>query len=680
MLAIPRASRLWCGNPRNRRDAAFLVEIQVCRMDGKSMLPRLSFVLVAGALVTFTAVSYGQNVHQPPTPQHRTYAAQIGWQPSANLIGKALAGAYAPAREKSAGSAGDTSFQSWLLLYRWCELLSRNEKDELARYLGRFLITDQAGRLTLLPSGYPMPDGAHILSRTEVEKHLANPESRTALLKGHVPADYSPGTGLVADSLNPKFLAAMAQDEAFLRTFFANLSDDDFAPEVLHILQAIWQAAPDRWADYRNLAIAIAIVRDQPGPSWWPHTQVPQANVPLASNLGPVDEFQFWVSSNEQQKLYTDLRKLDPEELKFVVDAPVAQSELVWAQKFTHFPRADYGRAFSSIRYREDRLNSGTLVWNEGPYTLAAIQQKGGICVDQAYFAMLSGKAHGLPTLYFSGQGTDGGHAWLGYLQGEHRWDMNCGRYLNQNFATGEALDPQNWLPITDHELASLAASFRRMPEYVCSEADLAMAELFREAGDPKNELAAIDSAIADSPSNDTAWASKGEYLDRVAAPIATKQAFHTAAIKQFSKNPDLQASHQKALAELARAAGDTAGAQSLESSIINQTRRNRSDLAVDTGAGQLSQMVQAGKFDDAMRTYRSLLGGIGRTSGGSFFYQIVQPFTEALVQAGNIPAAKRAVELARTAMRPAPDSIIFQDFNALEKSLSSPQAGAVGK
>lgn len=644
------------------------------------MLPRLSILLVAGALIASAAVSRGQNVHLPPTPQHRAYAAKVGWQPAADLIGKALAGAYSPGRPGAAGSAGDASFQSWLLLYRWCELLARKEEDELARYLARFLVTDQAGRLTLLPSGYPMPDGAQPVSRTEMEMHLANPETCAALLKGHVPADYTPGTGMIADSLNPEFLAAMAQDEAFLRIFFANLSDDDFTPEVLHILQTIWKTAPDRWADYRNLAVALAIVRDQPAPTWWPHTQVPHANVPLASNLTPTDEFQFWVSSNEQQKLYTDLRKLDPEELKFVVDAPIAESELIWAQKFTHFPRADYGRAFSSIRYRDDRLSSGALDWNEGPYTLAAIQQKGGICVDQAYFAMLSGKAHGLPTLFFSGQGTDGGHAWLGYLQSEHRWDMNCGRYQNQNYATGEALDPQNWLPITDHELASLAASFRRTPDYACSEADLAMAALFRKAGDPKRELVAIDSAIADSPNNDTAWTNKGEYLDRTGAPTALKQAFHTAAIKQFSNNPDLQASHQKALADLARAAGDTAGAQSLESTIISQNRRFRSDLAVDAAAGQLSQMVQAGKFDDAMRTYRSLLGGIGRTSGGSFFYQIVRPFAQALAQAGNVTAAKRAVDLARTAMRPSPDSIVSQDFNDLEKSLSLPRAATVGK
>jgi hypothetical protein len=644
------------------------------------MPPRLSILLVAGALVTSAAVSRAQNVHHPPTPQHRAYAAKLGWQPAADLIGKALGGAYSPGRPNAAGSVGDASFQSWLLLYRWCELLSRKEEDELASYLGRFLVTDQTGRLMLLPSGDPIPDGARPLSKAEVERHLANPESRASLLKGHLPADYTLGTGLVADSLSPQFLAAMAQDEAFLRIFFANLSEDDFAPEVLHILQSIWQAAPNRWADYRNLAVALAIVRDQPAPTWWPHSQVRHADVPLASKISPADEFQFWVSSNEQQKLYTDLRKLDPEELKFVVDAPVDQSELVWAQKATHFPRADYGRAFSSIRYREDRLTSGALDWNEGPYTLAAIQQKGGICVDQAYFAMLSGKAHGLPTLFFSGQGTDGGHAWLGYLQSEHRWDMNCGRYLNQNYATGEALDPQNWLPITDHELASLAASFRRSPEYTCSEADLAMAALFQNAGDPKRELAAIDGAIADSPNNDTAWASKGEYLDRTGAPAAEKQAFHIAAIKQFSNNPDLQASHQKALADLARAAGDTAGAQSLESSIISQNRRFRSDLAVDAAAGQLSTMVQAGKFDDAMRTYRSLLGGIGRTGGGSFFYQIVRPFAQALAHAGNIPTAKRAVDLARTAMRPSQDSIVAQDFDDLEKSLSSPQAAAVGK
>ena len=40
--------------------------------------------------------------------------------------------------------------------------------------------------------------------------------------------------------------------------------------------------------------------------------------------------------------------------------------------------------------------------------TLPLILQEGGLCVDQAYFAAMVGKAKGVPTLLFRGAGLDG--------------------------------------------------------------------------------------------------------------------------------------------------------------------------------------------------------------------------------------------------------------------------------
>jgi hypothetical protein len=38
----------------------------------------------------------------------------------------------------------------------------------------------------------------------------------------------------------------------------------------------------------------------------------------------------------------------------WVVDAPVPESELVWAQKNVNFSRRDWGKAYGHIRYRMD--------------------------------------------------------------------------------------------------------------------------------------------------------------------------------------------------------------------------------------------------------------------------------------------------------------------------------------
>jgi len=641
---------------------------------------RISPTLCLLAALAFgIGTGFAQAFRQPPTPAERAYAAKIGWAAAAKQLGAALGAAYLPGHDGVAGSVGNQAFESWLLLYRWSELLSRREPDELVRLLGQYFYSDpkstRPGGVTFVPPGRTPPAGVRPLPTADLQRMTADADSLRDAISSLLPPTFTPGSGMIADRLRPEFLAAMSKDEPFLRAFFANLSDRDYAPAALEILQSIWLAAPAKWVEYRNLAIALALVRDQTPPEWWPHQQVKPADVPRDKGT-PVDEFKFWVASNEGQRLYNDLRRLEPEDLKFVVDAPVAASELEWAQKNARFPRGDFGRAFSEIEYRYDRLPNQAYTWTEGPYTLAAIWKLGGICVDQAYFAMLAGKGRGLPTLFFTGQGADGGHAWFGYMKGEGRWDMNCGRYQNQNYAVGEALDPQTWLPINDHELVSLAESFRRTPAYLASRDDLVMARLFQSRGDTRREAAALDSAIAVSPRNDLAWAAKGGFLERTQAAADEKKAFHEAAIQQFVNNEDLKVGHQQALAALARSSGDAVSAEALESKIISQNRSKRSDLSVNAAADRLSALVDEKKFDEAMVEYRNLLGRLARTTGGSFFYDIVTPFARSLARNGDTTSARRAVALARTALRPEDGSILDQDLTDLAGRLAAPKAG----
>jgi tetratricopeptide (TPR) repeat protein len=359
--------------------------------------------------------------------------------------------------------------------------------------------------------------------------------------------------------------------------------------------------------------------------------------------------------------------------LKFVVDAPVHFSELEWAQKNARFPRTDWGRAFSSIRYNFGRITSQAYDWDDSPYTLDAIETAGGICVDQAYFAVIAGKARGLPTLFFTGQGVDGGHAWFGYLRSENRWDMDCGRYENQNYAVGEALDPQSWLPISDHDLQSLAKSFRRQTTYVAARNDLVMARMFEDAGDLPKALACAESAIATSPQTPEAWEAVAHLLRRSNAPASRQIAHHEAALKQFQTENDLRFKNQTALAALLRETGEAARAEQLETKIISQNRLKRSDLSVRAGAERLASLIAAGNIDTALREYRGLLSRLGPTAGGNVFYQIVRPLVKELHRTGRSSEALKALNQARTTINPERDSILEQELVKLEASLSSP-------
>ena len=76
--------------------------------------------------------------------------------------------------------------------------------------------------------------------------------------------------------------------------------------------------------------------------------------------------------------------------------------------------------------------------------------------VTEAYASEI-GKGRGVPTIYFTGQGTDGGHAWFGYLSRSGKWELDCGRYASQNYPKGYALDPQTWQVVNDTTLQDLA-------------------------------------------------------------------------------------------------------------------------------------------------------------------------------------------------------------------------------
>ncbi len=246
------------------------------------VLPRQAFLILT-ALVAMCPHARAQNLRVPPTPQQSLYAAKLGWKPAAEQLGKALREGYAPGKPGLAGAVGSPAFQSWLLLQRWCELLARDSGDELARYLGHFFVLDAShgDRLTFLPSGWPMPDDAKPAPADTIRRLVSDADSRATTLARLLPPAsaasrlslsgdaktagnlqsseaFPPPTGTLADGLKPEFLAAMAGDEAFLRAFFSNLSDRDCTPLVLRILQDIWSANPQKWAAYRNLAIALA--------------------------------------------------------------------------------------------------------------------------------------------------------------------------------------------------------------------------------------------------------------------------------------------------------------------------------------------------------------------------------------------------------------------------------------
>jgi tetratricopeptide (TPR) repeat protein len=630
-------------------------------------------------LVLFAAVPAGLwaiDLRYPPNPSQREEVLVMGWPEARDAIAPALLGSYLPGIAGRSGSTGMTGYRQWLTLYKWARLLARAEQEEAIDLLQRHLFlkpcSDQP--TLILPGDAPSLEMT-ALPRDRAMEFYSNDLQRAELLGKILPPNIpNPSDQPIAERLDGALLRSWIEDPAFSEMFLTALSVDDYLPGVLWNLQEIALAEPEDFKRYPSLALAIALVYDIRLPDNWPHHQVSPSSVPKAE-VSPAALFAQWVAADKDHSLLTKLQELPPGKLKFVVDAPLSESEFTWARKNARFPRSNFDRAFSSIEYDFDRLKTEQYTWPGGDYSLEEIQKRGGICVDQAYFAMVAGKARGLPTLYFRGQGADGGHAWFGYLKSADRWEMDAGRYENQNYAMGEALDPQNWRPISDHQLKELTEGFRDKPQFIASQDDLLIARLAEESGDTDLAAKAFRSAVEVCPQNPEAWARRGEFLARAGVPADERRAYHEAALKQFANQRDLRVTHQMALAEIAREMGDAEAAEAIEKKIVSQNRRLRSDLSVNAAARHLAALVDEGRLDDAFSEYRKMLRSLKETGGGNFFYDIVRPFTEVLAEDGDSKRALEAADIARKALRPDKDSILAREFDRLASTLKGEES-----
>ena len=529
----------------------------------------------------------------------------MGWASAADELEADLSAAWKPSNFAQVGSTHSDIFRRWQLLAQWCRLLGTPEPDALRAYLGRRVLVDpdKERSLLVIPPGVPLPSDRSGRPLPTAADKLEGAQFPAEILQALLPDDYTPQEGEVALRARPDFLAQLAGDTDFQREFFKNLTPDDFPPVALTRLEQLYSAHPGRWPEYRSLMVAFALVYDQRQPRDWPHHQVDPSLVP------PMDEplakrFEYYLRANDAGRLEHDLRRLSVAELKFVVDAPVPRSELEWAAKNVRLRRNQFDRAFSIVDYDERRAQRGVYEWprDKGRYVLANIELWGGICVDQAYFAAIAGKAKGIPTLYFAGQGTDGGHAWFGYLRSpDGKWELDAGRYLNQNYAAGQALDPQTWLPISDHDLLYLAL-----------------------------------------------------------------RALYAAGIEKFKNVDDLKVRYQARLADFELTSGDARLAAKLEDQMVAQNRRERSDLSSAAAAESVLRMVSNGAYRDALREFNALARKLGRSGGGNFFYEVVRPLVLALRSDGREKDAQDVLKEARRRMSPEPDSILAREFDEL--------------
>jgi hypothetical protein len=192
------------------------------------------------------------------------------------------------------------------------------------------------------------------------------------------------------------------------------------------------------------------------------------------------------------KRMLFGIRNVPAELLVYVVDTTASIEEMTWAlDRYAGDPMV--GARFFDIDYDLEHLRDGdpkkvtVAGWN-----LPNILRYGGVCADQAYFAMTVGKAIGVPTAYASGASSTVSHAWIGFLQAGTNaawWNFDVGRYPAYRGVRGNVLDPQVRQRIPDSYVSLLAElagveTTDRWAAVAYTDAAVRLLELAEQAGE----------------------------------------------------------------------------------------------------------------------------------------------------------------------------------------------------
>ncbi|MBN1257039.1 MAG: hypothetical protein JXA52_04980 [Planctomycetes bacterium] len=230
------------------------------------------------------------------------------------------------------------------------------------------------------------------------------------------------------------------QELAYTLTFL--IKPEENPGDIYALLKKLQEKYGAEVFKYNNLAAAIAVVHDSP--------LVHRINENSTTAEDPLKLFDYFLS-NRQQMLF-NIEKMPPELLIYVVDSAVSIKEMNWALR-NYAGNNEVGKLFFKIDYDVGyyRRDEEKLVTAKG-WNLPNILKYGGICADQAYFAVAVGKSIGVPTAYTSGKSASGSHAWVGFLQTKDNqgfWNFEIGRYEAYQGVRGWVWDPQTreWIP-----------------------------------------------------------------------------------------------------------------------------------------------------------------------------------------------------------------------------------------
>lgn len=388
-----------------------------------------------------------------------------------------------------------------------------------------------------------------------------------------------------------------------VRLVAETVTADDKPCEVASIIQQLYEYDPQERDRFLNLVLALAVVWDTPRKAM--DDQVENGWLPPDDDISVYYDYFKRLYSSEQSKVPYD--ELSVDSLVFVVDVPTPLSELEWALENVDGSRTMWGRHYKEINYDLTRLIRGQYDWPHREYTLQEIEECFGICVDQAYYCVMTARAHGIPSLFFHGIGKYAGHAWFGFLKKPTEWDMNVGRYSDQGYAIGFATHPQTDHEMTDHELEYFAERSLQPVKARKASALKYLATLLYEEDFAEGALNAARQARQTDSLCEAAWETECDIL-------ADAERFDEAIelmdekADQFKFFPDVVAGSRLRQAALLTCSGDAEKAEQLLRREVARVASKRDDLQQELVVAQADQLLGQGKGMEGLAVIEQIL------------------------------------------------------------------------
>jgi hypothetical protein len=266
----------------------------------------------------------------------------------------------------------------------------------------------------------------------------------------------------------------------------------------------------------------------------------------------------------------------------------------------------------------------------------------------------------------------DGAHAWFGYLSNSGKWELDCGRYENQDFPKGFAVDPQTWRPIDDSVLENLFKNGAKNPSYQPAMTALAWAQLHENDASYAHIL---DDARSIMPEWSGTWRLQAALVDK-SGDLDREKEFYQSWISQFGNYPEMKVEGQKRLYLALKAANDP-DADGLLKDIVLQNRGEGFDLGIGAGADAMNEKLKAQDWDGARFIYERTIRDFGQEGGLTLYSRIVSPYITACLQSDKLDLADRAISFTEDRMAIDLQSQVGRKFTELKNEVTARKLAA---